>query len=299
MRKRIIQSDGLLIMTAAIWGFAFVAQRVGMKYVGPFIFNGVRFALAALFLFPLVLIKKKRSPDKQLWKFSVIIRSGVFAGLFLFGGSSLQQVGVVFTTAGKAGFITGLYVVIVPLAGLLLWKERTGKGTWLGAILAVAGLYLLTMGGDFIPRKGDLFVLAGAFFFAGHVIAIGKFCRRIDPLALALVQCLVCSLLSLGVSAAAESNSVDGILKAAVPIIYGGLFSVGMAYTFQIFAQRYAPASHASIIMSFEAVFAVLGGWLILDEVLSVRGIWGCVLMLAGMIFSQISVRGERAAEEG
>lgn len=295
MRKKIVQSDLLLILTAAIWGFAFVAQRVGMRYIGPFIFNGIRFALAAVFLIPLVLIKKRRSASRELWNSGNIIRSGLFAGLFLFAGSSFQQVGVVFTTAGKAGFITGLYVVIVPLAGLLLWRERTGTGTWIGAVLAVAGLYLLTIGRDFIPQKGDLLVLAGAFFFAGHVIAIGKLCRRIDPLALALVQCLTCSILSLGVSAVFESNSAGAIMKAAVPIIYGGIFSVGMAYTFQIFAQRYAPASHASVIMSFEAVFAVLGGWLILGEVLSARGIFGCVLMFAGMILSQISVRRERA----
>ncbi|MBD3179341.1 MAG: EamA family transporter [Candidatus Latescibacteria bacterium] len=299
MRKKIVQSDLLLILTAAIWGFAFVAQRVGMKYVGPFIFNGVRFALAALFLFPLVLLKRRRGSEAGQWDTGRIVRSGLFAGLFLFAGSSLQQAGVVFTTAGKAGFITGLYVVIVPLATLLFWRERTGSGTWIGAVLAVAGLYLLTMTGDFIPQKGDLLVLAGAFFFAGHVIAIGKLCRRVDPLALALVQCLVCSLMSLGVSALFENNSLESVFRAAIPIIYGGLFSVGLAYTFQIFAQRYAPASHASIIMSFEAVFAVLGGWLILHEVLSARGIWGCALMLAGMILSQISVRRERAGFQG
>lgn len=293
MKSKIIRYDCLLFLTAAIWGFAFVAQRLGMKYVGPFIFNGVRFALAALVLSPFVLVRRFKFGYGWTGKRRHVLVSGFSAGLFLFIASSLQQVGVVYTTAGKAGFITGLYVVIVPMAGFF-WKRRVGWRTWLGAVLAVTGLYLLSIAGGLRLVKGDILVFAGAFFWAGHVLLIGSFSKSIDPLILAFIQCAVCSLLSLAVSIFTEVISLNSLYLAAAPIIYGGVFSVGVAYTFQILAQRHTPAAHASIIMSFEAVFAVLGGWLILGEVLSVRGIAGCTLMFAGMIISQLGVIAER-----
>ncbi|MDZ7859472.1 MAG: DMT family transporter [Candidatus Krumholzibacteriota bacterium] len=279
MKSKIIRYDCLLFFTAAIWGFAFVAQRVGMKYVGPFIFNGVRFALAALVLFPFVLVRRYKFGYGWTGKRRHVLVSGFLAGLFLFIASSLQQVGVVYTTAGKAGFF---------------WKRQVGGRTWLGAVLAVIGLYLLSIAGGLRLVKGDILVFAGAFFWAGHVLLIGSFSKSIDPLVLAFIQCAVCSLLSLAVSIFTEVISLTALYSAAVPIIYGGVFSVGVAYTFQILAQRYTPAAHASVIMSFEAVFAVLGGWLILGEVLSLRGIAGCTLMFAGMIISQLGVIADR-----
>jgi len=291
-KSKTARADGLLLLTAAIWGFAFVAQRVGMRYVGPFIFNGVRFALAALVLVPFVEARRRKSGGWK-GKSGGFLRSGLLAGLFLFTASSFQQIGVVYTTAGKAGFITGLYVVIVPLIALF-WRNRTGLGTWAGAAMAVAGMYFLSIGGDFSIARGDLLVLVSAFFWAGHVLIIGRFSRRIDPIALALVQCSVCSVLSLAAAFATEEITLSGLYSAAVPIIYGGVFSVGVAYTFQILAQRHASAAHASIIMSFEAVFAVLGGWLIIGETLSARGILGCALMFAAMLSSQYSVIRER-----
>lgn len=289
MKNKMLQADGLLFITAAIWGFAFVAQRIGMKYVGPFIFNGVRFALAVFVLTPFFLVRRKKSNNSCAGNGKGALVSGLFAGLILFIASSFQQVGVVYTTAGKAGFITGLYVVIVPLMGLL-WKRHVGLGTWFGALLAIAGLYFLSIAGGLALVKGDFLVLTSAFFWAGHVILIGSFSKKIDPLVLALIQCAVCSVLSLIVSLFVEKISLSGLYSAAVPIIYGGIFSVGIAYTFQILAQRYTPAAHASIIMSFEAVFAVVGGWLIIGEVLSMRGGFGCILMFAGMILSQFGV---------
>jgi drug/metabolite transporter (DMT)-like permease len=283
----------LLFITAAIWGFAFVAQRVGMRYVGPFTFNGVRFGLAVFVLIPFVFVRRKKVYTSRAGSGRDVLLSGLITGSVLFIASSLQQVGIVYTTAGKAGFITGLYVVIVPLAGLF-WKRHIRLGTWYGVLLAIVGLYFLSITRGLTLVRGDFLVFIGAFFWAGHVLLIGSFSKRIDPLVLALIQCAVCSFLSLIVSIFVEEISLSALHSAAVPIIYGGVFSVGIAYTFQILAQRYTPAAHASIIMSFEAVFAVVGGWLIIGEGLSARGIFGCVLMFAGMIVSQLSVISNR-----
>ncbi|MGD8541935.1 MAG: DMT family transporter [Desulfobacteraceae bacterium] len=288
---RTLKSDALLMLTATIWGFAFVAQRVGMDYVGPFTFNGVRFALGSLSLIPLVLLKRRHpsasaallppaGPKTVLW-------GGALAGLALFMGASLQQVGLVYTTAGNAGFITGLYVVIVPLLGLF-WKQRPDLGTWVGAVLAAAGLYLLSVTAAFRIAYGDLLVLVGAFFWALHVLIIGWLSPRIESVLLACIQFAVCSALSLITAAALETTTPAAVYAAALPILYGGLLSVGVAYTLQVVAQRDARPAHAAIILSLESVFAALGGWLLLGEVLTARALLGCGLMMAGMLLSQL-----------
>ena len=292
MRKEAVRADILLIMTAAIWGSAFVAQRVGMDYVGPFTFNGVRFALGSVSLLPLILFWKLRengeSPRGPSPSEGGAIRYGALAGLVLFAGASLQQMGLVYTTAGKAGFITGLYVIMVPIMGYR-WSQRTSYGTWLGAVLAVIGLYLLSVTGAFTISRGDLLVLASAFFWAGHVLLIGWMSPRMDALVLASAQYAICSIMSLLVAFTLETVAVAGILQAAVPILYGGLASVGSAYTLQVVAQRHAPPAHASIILTLEGAFAALGGWILLGETLSLRALAGCGLMLSGMIVSQLS----------
>ncbi len=168
MNTRTLQSDALLLLTAIIWGFAFVAQRVGMDYVGPFTFNGIRFALGGFSLFPLLYLNRKQTAALPHNSMKSSIYGGLLAGGALFIGASLQQVGIIYTTAGKAGFITGLYVVIVPIMGLL-WKQQTYAGTWFGAILAAIGMYLLSVTGGFTIALGDLLVFIGAFFWAGHV----------------------------------------------------------------------------------------------------------------------------------
>jgi drug/metabolite transporter (DMT)-like permease len=288
---RTLKSDALLMLTATIWGFAFVAQRVGMEHVGPFAFNGVRFALGSLSLVPLVLLKRKNpSPVAALVPPAgpkTVFWGGVLAGLALFMGASLQQVGLVYTTAGNAGFITGLYVVLVPILGLF-WKQRPDLGTWIGAVLAAAGLYLLSVTAAFKISFGDLLVLVGAFFWAVHVLIIGWLSPRIESILLACIQFAVCSLLSLITAAALETTTFQGLTGAALPILYGGLLSVGVAYTLQVVAQRDARPAHAAIILSLESVFAALGGWLLLGELLSVRGLTGCGLMMAGMLLSQL-----------
>ena len=288
---RTLKSDGLLLLTAFIWGFAFVAQRVGMEHVGPFGFNGVRFALGCLVLLPLLWKSGVRTWGGHAAAAGLFSPSslggGLLAGLVLFAGASFQQVAMVYTTAGNAGFITGLYVILVPIIGIAL-RQRTHTGTWVGAALAAIGLYLLSVVDGFTISPGDLLVLIGAFFWAGHVHIIGWLSPRQDPLRIAFLQYAACALLSLLVSVAIERNTMGGYLSAATPILYGGLLSVGVAYTLQVVAQRTAKPAHAAIILSLEAVFAALGGWIMLGEVLTHRGLVGCVLMFCGMMTSQL-----------
>lgn len=299
-----LKSDSLLLLTAFIWGTAFVAQRVGMDHVGPFTFNGLRFALGSLSLLPLLYLFRERQQVPSFIRpqagLKMILFGGCLAGTLLFLGASLQQVGLVYTTAGKAGFITGLYVVIVPLLGLF-WKQNPGLGTWLGAALAAIGLYLLSVTKALTLSFGDLLELIGAFFWAGHVLILGWLSPKIDSLKLAFVQFAVCSLLSLCVALFSETASLPAIMAAAVPILYGGLVSIGIAYTLQVVAQREAKPAHAAILLSMEAVFAALGGWVILGETLSVRGLIGCSLMLSGMLLSQLHpfLFGTRSAGTG
>ncbi|MGD9097782.1 MAG: DMT family transporter [Desulfobacterales bacterium] len=297
MNTRTARADALLLLTATIWGFAFVAQRVGMDYVGPFTFNGVRFALGSLSLVPLLyLLNRRPTAARRLLPPTgrpTLLGGGALAGLFLFAGASLQQVGLVYTTAGNAGFITGLYVVIVPIMGLAL-RQRTHTGTWLGAFLAAAGLYFLCISAQFTIAWGDLLELVGAIFWAAHVLIIGWLSPRMDALKLAITQFAACSLLSLLTALAIETITWQGLWQAAVPILYGGLGSVGVAYTLQVVAQRDAPPAHAAIFLSMEAVFAAFGGWLLLSEVLTPRAFLGCGLMLAGMLLSQLWPSGRQ-----
>jgi drug/metabolite transporter (DMT)-like permease len=287
LTSKTLKAELLLLLAAVIWGFAFVAQRVGMDHVGPFTYNGVRFILGALSLLPLLWIGRRSVAPVGPGGWRPILGGGLLAGLLLFAGASLQQVGIVYTTAGKAGFITGLYVVIVPAISLFL-GHRTPWSTWAGTALAVAGLYLLTLTDDLTLADGDGLVLLGAFFWAGHVLMIGWLSgRRIEPILLACLQFIVCAVLSLAVAVVSEPITLAGLWGGALPILYGGLLSVGVAYTLQVVAQRDAPPAHAAIILSLETVFAALGGWLLLNEILSGRGLIGCALMFAGMLLSQ------------
>ena len=249
-----------LLLAAVIWGFAFVAQRAGMEHVGPFTFNAVRFLLGSASLVPLLLLRRWRhAPEAEDRK--GIARGLALAGLVLFAAASLQQVGIVYTTAGKAGFITGLYVVIVPILGLLR-RQRTGLPVWGGAVLAVAGLYLLSVTGGFGLGLGDGLVLASAFGWAVHVHVIGWLAGRVRPLLVACFQFAICGALSLVVGLATETILFADLLRAGVPILYAGLLSTGVAYTLQVVGQRRVDPARAGIVLSLEGAFAVLGGWL-------------------------------------
>ena len=292
MKSQAIRADLLMLLAAAIWGFAFVAQREGMETMGPFLFNTARFFIGTVFLLPIVwyLSKKKKistgkeTSTKKLWV------AGTVAGLFLFTASSFQQVGIQYTTAGKAGFITGLYIFFVPLIGIF-FGQRTGSGTWLGAFIAVIGLYLLSINEDFSIARGDLLQLICAVFFAAHVLVIGYVAKRMDPLKLSLIQYFVSGVLSFFIAIAIEVITWQMIVDTAIPLLYAGIMSIGVGYTLQVVAQQHAKSSHAAIILGLEGAFAVLGGWLILDENLSTRGLIGCVLMLSGMFLSQLLPR--------
>jgi len=282
-----LKADLLLTTTALIWGLAFVAQRVGADHVGPFVFNGVRFALGACALLPLAARSDKAMGPAPGMHVRPML-GYLCAGLVLTLGASLQQIGLQYTTAGKAGFITCLYVILVPLFAIF-WGRRTPLGTWIGAVVAVAGMYLLSVTEDFSVNQGDLLEFIGAFFWAGHVLVASWFAPRMNPIRLAVGQYTVCSVVSLCIAVASgESFALAGLWAAAVPILYGGLFSVGVAYTLQLVAQRDANPSHAAIILSMESVFAALAGWVLIGEILTTRGLVGCALMLAGMLLSEL-----------
>ena len=294
MKSDTLKSDFILIFVATIWGLAFVAQRVGMEHIGPFTFNGLRFVLGSLSLVPVIYFTRNSKSRKDN---TGLIKSGSISGIVLFGGISFQQVGLVYTTAGKAGFITGLYVVFVPILGILLKQGKTNAATWIGAALACIGMYLLSVTKGMTVNKGDILVLFSGICFAFHLIVIGELTNKFNTAWLSLVQCIVCSILSLLVAGIFETFIISDILKVSIPIIYGGVFSVGIAYSLQIYGQKNSPASHAAIILSLEAVFAALGGWIMLNEILSGRGISGCILMLAGMLISQLfTKRGLRTS---
>lgn len=278
-----MKSRALLLATAIIWGLAFVAQRDGMQYVQPFTFNGVRFALGFLALVPFGLIQRNE-PIKTDGR--TLALGGLATGTVLFIGSTLQQLGVAQTTAGKAGFITGLYVILVPIVGVAL-RHRIGWLSWLSALVGLVGLYLLTVTESFTIEYGDLLVLVGAFFWAAHVHLIAHFSSRIDAIRLALMQIAFCAMVSLGAAFAFETVHVANLMAGAIPILYAGVLSVGIAYTLQVMGQRGTPPTQAALIMCLEAVFAVLGGWLILGETLPLRGVIGCGLMFAGMVAAQ------------
>ncbi|MFH1446031.1 MAG: DMT family transporter [Chloroflexota bacterium] len=279
-----------MLLTAAIWGFAFVAQRAGMTYMGPFTFNAVRFLLGGSTLLGVACLFKKQlkfGGEDKIYKSRTLFLGGIFTGLVLFGGASLQQMGLVGTTAGKAGFITGLYVVLVPIMGLLIGR-KTSWLNWTGAVLAVIGLYLLSVREGFSISPYDLVVLMGAMLWAVHVHLIAYFSPKVGALRLAIFQFLVCGILSLSAAIIFENPALEGLRNGWLPLLYGSFLSVGLAHTLQIVVQRKTAPSHAAIIMSLESMFAALGGWLILGESLGERGLLGAGLMLAGMLVSQL-----------
>jgi len=285
MKQQALRADFLMLLAAMIWGASFVAQQMGMEHIGALFFTGIRMLLGALVLVPLLRLRRAgRSHDftrRDLWL------GGCLMGLALALGSNLQQVGLLFTSVTNAGFITGLYVIIVPLLGLFI-GQRSHAGIWLGASLAVVGMFLLSVGDGFSVASGDWLQLAGAFVWASHVLLIGCFARRCDPIALSIIQCLVCAVISLLLTPFFEPISWDALNKALPSLLFAGVASVGIGYTLQVFAQRHAIASHAAIILSLEAVFAAIAGALILDEALNTRGYLGCALMLGGMLVAQL-----------
>jgi len=288
----------LLFLTAIIWGFAFVAQLIGASYVETFTFNGTRFLIGALSLLPVIFIFERVEISRAKMKKTII--SGVVAGVILFTASTLQQFGVILTgSAGKSGFITGLYTVLVPLLGIFI-KKKTNFNTWLGAVLAVVGLYLLSFS-DGISNVGvgDLVLLIGAVMWAMHIIVIDEFGGEIYSIRFAMTQFIVCAVLSIIGALLFEDISFAAILDAKYPILYAGIMSVGVAYTCQILGQKNSDPTFAAIILSTESMFSAIGEAIVLGifltgfgyKPLSFRAYIGCAIIFCGIIVSQLNFK--------
>jgi drug/metabolite transporter (DMT)-like permease len=274
-----LRSDLILLMIALIWGIAFVAQRLGAEQSGIFVFNGLRFLLAALVLLPFI---------RFHWKVERKVLPLVFlTGLILFAASDLQQAGLQFTTAGNAGFITTLYVVLIPLLLLVIWRQKISWLAWAAAILAAAGGWLLSTSGTFHVAPGDGFELVGALLWAFHVIIIGKLAQRVEPFMLAVGQFFVAGFLNLGAGLFFETHTLAQIASSWLPLLYLGILSTAVAFTLQIVGQRHSPATDAAIIMSMEAVFAAISGYFFLGEILHSVQIIGCAMIFVAMLLAQ------------
>lgn len=289
--KTKITSSILLLLTAAIWGFSFVAQSVGADIVGAFTFNCFRMLLAGIVTLPVVILlrrkrtyaspEEKRTENKATWKGGIIV--GILYGLAM----NMQQLGIAYTTVGKAGFITACYIVIVPIIGIFLGK-KSKIFIWGSVFLAVAGLYLLCINESFRIAKGDAIVCIGAFLFAVQILAIDRYVVHADSVALSCIQFFVASLLSGGIMLLFETVSWSALLAAWKPILYTGVLSSGVAGTLQIIGQRGLSPTIASLIMSLESVLAALSGWLLLHQALTIREGIGCALIFAGIVVAQV-----------
>ena len=293
MNKRSLRGSLLLLLGSVIWGAAFVAQRMGMDHTGPFTFNGVRMLLAGLVMIPVTLFFERknqkspgfREPDRKEQR-----QAGMICGALLFAASSLQQVGLVTTTAGKAGFITALYVVLVPVAAWLIFRKNPGRVIWLGVALAVVALWLLCMPAEgFVLQTGDLLVLGCAVCFTAQILCVDHYAPRVSGVRLARDEFLVTGSLSMLVAIFTETISLAGIREALIPILYAGILSGAVGYTLQIIGQRDTDPTVASILMCLESVFALLTGVVILGEKMTVRETVGCVMMFSAVILATLS----------
>ncbi len=280
-----LKADITLLVVSIIWGSAFVAQRVAGQMGSVYLFNGARYLLAALVVLPLALRVKRN--DQPSWTMSRDQYKWMFvAGFLLFLGSALQQAGMVYTTAGNAGFITSLYVVLVPIALFFVWREKPHWMSIVAVGLAGVGAFLLSTGGRFEVRPGDVLELIGALFWTFHVIVLGKFASRFEAMSFSVGQLLVCAILNLGVGLIAEPMMTFN-WQLMFAIAYTAFFSLGLCYTLQVWAQRHTPPADAALILSLESVFAVISGWLILNERLVLVQILGCVLIFVAVVLSQ------------
>ena len=280
-----LKADLTLLLVSIVWGSAFVAQRVAGQQGSVYLFNGARYLLAALVVLP-VALRARRIASAPPNLFGKQLKWMFIAGFVLFIGSAVQQVGLLYTTAGNAGFITSLYVVFVPILLALFWREKFHWMSIVAVALAVVGAFFLSTGGSFAIRKGDAIELGGALFWTFHVIVLGKYASKFESMSFSLGQLLVCGTLNLGLGIFTEPMlSFNGPLLLA--IAYTALFSLGLCYTLQVWAQKHTPPADAALILSLESVFAVLSGWLLLDETLAAIQVLGCVLIFSAVLLSQ------------
>ena len=294
--KQQVKSTVALLFATVIWGSAFIAQSVGMDLIGPFTFQAVRSGLAVIFLVPLSYLlesdKKAFIPkwtDPKLWK------TGFLCGIALFAAGGMQQVGLIYTSAGKAGFITAMYIVLVPILGIFL-KRKPPLTAWFSVAIAVAGLYLLSCVGVSEINIGDILLLGCAFFFAIQITLVDRLAADLDGFRVNCLQCFFCSLLSAAAMFLTEEPVMANILRCWLPLGYAGILSMGIAYSLQIIGQKGLDPTVASLLMSLESVFAVLFGWLILRETLTKYELWGCVLVFIAVIISQLPTKEKHNA---
>ena len=293
--NRKIKSTIFLFTAAIVWGFAFVFQKMGGDDVPTFWFNGIRFIIGAISLVPVVLLFEREKKDtKRLLR---TMRAAAICAGFLFVASYLQQTGIVMTgDSGKSGFITALYSVIVPIAYFIFYRKKTSFNVWLGALLAIGGIFLLSVKGNFTVEVGDIFLLVGAVFWAGHIISIDLLVRDVSPIKFALFQALFCGIYNLCVAVPVETVTLAGVQSALIPLLYCGVCSTAIAYTCQILGQKFSDdQTLATIILSTESLFSAVGGALIGNEVMTAKGYFGCVLIFVGVIVAQLELKKRKA----
>lgn len=299
MKNLQIRNSLILLLTALIWGVAFVAQSVGMDYVGPFTFNCARFLIGGIVLLPCMALLKKMNPPAQKPENPAkarkdLILGGICCGIALCAASSLQQIGIMYTTVGKAGFITAFYIIIVPIIGVFFGK-KCGISVWIGVLLALAGLYFLCINEELAIAKGDLLVFLCALMFAVHIMVIDHFSPLADGVAMSCIQFFVSGSISAVLMLLFEKPQISQLLAAWQPVLYAGVLSCGVAYTLQIIGQKGMNPAVASLILSLESVISVLAGMVMLHQGLSSREAVGCVLMFAAILLAQLPQKPGKA----
>lgn len=292
MSKLKVRNTILLFLTAFIWGIAFVAQSVGMDYVGPFTFNCVRSLIGGIVLIPCIRLLRKNTQGKdgvspKAEDRKLLLTGGILCGILLAAATNFQQVGIAYTTVGKAGFITAFYIIIVPILGLFL-KKKCPPTVWIGVVLALAGLYFLCITEELSVGKGDALIFVCAILFSVHILVIDHFTELVDGVKMSCIQFLVCGMITAVPMFLFEEPRISGIIAAGQPILYAGVLSCGVAYTLQIVGQKGMNPTVASLILSLESVISVLAGMVLLNQHLSTREILGCVLMFAAIILAQL-----------
>jgi len=291
-RKQLI-GNIILIFVAFIWGTAFAVQRIGMEHIEPITFTAARMSLAAVVVGAVSMLQKKKSFSDENEKIEYrknTLLGGLLCGAFLVSASIFQQVGIVYTTAGKAGFITALYILLVPILSFLIFKKKNTLLVWAGVIIGVIGMYLLCMKESLRLSYGDALICVCAILFSGHILCCDHYAKRGNPIRISSIQFTVTAVVSWIIAFIVEAPSMDKIISAAVPILYCGLISAGLGYTLQMIAQRLTEPTIASMLMSLESVFAVLGGAVLLNERMSLREIAGCIIMFIAIILVQLPV---------
>ena len=296
MKSTQLRNSLILLLTATVWGIAFVAQSVGMDHVGPYTFLATRSYIGAIVLLPVIFFMKKAnpasetelSPEEKKNSRKTLILGGIACGICLMSASAFQQIGIQYTTVGRAGFITACYIILVPIISMVFFKKKCSPLIWIAVLLSLAGLYLLCITDGFSIGKGDLLGLICSILFSLHILVIDHFSPLVDGVKMSCIQFLVCGILSTVPALLFESPNISDMLQAWMPILYAGALSSGVGYTLQIIGQKGMNPTVASLILSLESCISVLAGWILLNQRLSIRELSGCVLMFAAIVLAQL-----------